>query len=313
MEQAPIGILLMAYGTPNSQDEIEEYYTHIRRGRKPAPEQLQELVDRYKAIGGLSPLLKITGEQAQGLEATLNQLGETSGVRYRVYQGMKHSRPFIADAVEEMKRDGITRGIGLVLAPHFSEMSVGTYIKTAQAAIGEQGDLQIHFIKDWHLHSLFIDAVAKRVGEALAQFTPEEQAKTKVIFSAHSLPQRILEWNDPYPEQLRETAQAVAEKMGLTEWLTAWQSAGRTEDPWLGPDILDTLRELYDNGWRNVVICPAGFVSDHLEVLFDIDVECRDLCAELGMKMVRTASLNASQDFVQALADVVRNAEGVGR
>ncbi len=306
MVQSTIGVLLMAYGTPAHLDEVEAYYTHIRRGKKPSPEQLQDLIGRYKAIGGLSPLQEITRRQAQRLEEQLNSRADADGQTYKVYLGMKHSPPFIEDTVKKMKDDGITKTVGLVLAPHYSKMSVGSYIRTAQDAIAkEQGpQMEITFVEHWHTHPLFIKAVSKRVAQALQKLNGSPDS-TMVLFSAHSLPERILDWQDPYPDQLGETAQLVADRLNISNWQLAWQSAGQTSEPWIGPDILEVIRSLHQKGIDHLVSCPVGFVSDHLEVLYDIDIECRALCDELGMTLVRTESFNDSSDFIDVLTDVV--------
>lgn len=297
-----IGLLLMAYGTPSSLDEVEAYYTHIRRGRKPTPEALEELVDRYKAIGGVSPLTDITQKTAEKLEAQLNQ--QEQGVRFKVYLGMKHTHPFIADTVKRMADDGIEQAIGLVLAPHYSSMSIGTYMKAAMDAAEQVGGPAFTFVHQWHLHPAFLEAVGKRVRAAMELFGDRQPC---VIFSAHSLPEKIVEIGDPYPQQLEETARAIAEQMGIRHWVIAWQSAGRTPDPWLGPDILQVIQTLHDRGETSMVSCPVGFVSDHLEVLYDIDIECQNLAKDLGIQLVRTANLNADKDFIQTLVNVVQD------
>jgi protoporphyrin/coproporphyrin ferrochelatase len=306
MERETIGILLMAYGTPASLDQVEEYYTHIRRGRKPAPEQLEDLINRYKAIGGVSPLNAITRSQAKSLEEQLNK--ETDGsVQFRVYLGMKHCTPFIHDAVEAIVNDGVQRVIGLVLAPHYSSMSIGTYIKAAEEAVARLGGPTFTYIRNWHMNPMFLDAVASRVRKAIDQFAQEQRNDVNVIFSAHSLPERILSIGDPYADQIKESGDAVAKRLSLPHWTYAWQSAGRTPDPWLGPDILEVLRAQREKGFTAIVSCPIGFVSDHLEVLYDIDIECQALCKELGIRLVRTESLNASPDFIAALVSVIRD------
>jgi ferrochelatase len=298
-----IGILLMSYGTPRNLDEVEAYYTHIRRGRKPSPEALDELVQRYKAIGGVSPLTEITEQTAIRLEEFLNQ--QASDTRFKVYSGMKHSYPFVGDMVKKMIDDGIEQAIGLVLAPHYSSMSVGTYIKLAEEAAQHQEGFHISYVKNWHMHPAFIDAVTKRVGAALESFN--EQEKTCVIFSAHSLPERILEIKDPYPEQLKDTGRAIAERLGIKDWVIAWQSAGRTPEPWLGPDIVEVIRNLSGQGYDAMLSCPVGFISDHLEILYDIDIECQNAARELGVHLVRSANLNADPDFIAALAGVLHD------
>ncbi|MCF6092471.1 ferrochelatase [Microaerobacter geothermalis] len=299
--EKPIGILLMAYGTPRSLDEVEAYYTHIRRGRKPTQEQLNELISRYEAIGGLSPLRKITEAQAQGLEELLNE----AGGGYRVYLGMKHSSPFIADTVKKMAEDGITRAVGLVLAPHYSVMSVGTYIQAALEAAQSYPSLHLTFIKNWHVQPKYLQAISTRIKGTLKRFPTDVQDQVRVIFSAHSLPRRILDMGDPYPAQLEETGNEVAKMVPLRHWLYAWQSAGRTPEPWLGPDILDVIREEHSKGNRYLISCPVGFVSDHLEVLYDIDIECQKQSNELGVHLERTPMLNADLDFLQGLKHII--------
>ncbi|ASS74788.1 ferrochelatase [Tumebacillus algifaecis] len=304
MSKKVIGILAMAYGTPSSVEEILPYYTHIRRGRPPEPQQLQELTERYEAIGGLSPLNEITAAQAQGLERTLHELNPAAD--YRVYTGMKHAHPFIEETVQQMVADGIEEAIGVVWAPHYSTMSIGTYIKSAEEAREKWGGPQaISYVESWHVQPLFIDSTAKRVAAALAQFPAEERASVPVVFTAHSLPERILQLGDPYPRQIEETGAAVTAQIGHNNWFTGWQSAGRTPEPWLGPDILDVIREQHAQGVTSIVICPVGFVSDHLEVQYDIDIEAKQLADELGMKLVRVASPNDEPLFLQAVATAV--------
>lgn len=303
MSNKTIGVLVMAYGTPSSLDQVEEYYAHIRRGRKPEPAQLEELVNRYRMIGGVSPLTEITRKQADGLQQLLNS--DDTGAEYRVYTGMKHTHPFIDDTVKQMVEDGIKEAVGIVLAPHYSAMSVGSYIAAAEKGAEQYGGPSFIFVREWHLHPNLLEALHDRLQDAFNEFPEVEREQVHLLFTAHSLPQRILEMKDPYPDQLRETAAVLAQQMGHSNWDFAWQSAGRTADPWLGPDVLDVLTELKDKGVQNVIICPVGFVSDHLEVLYDIDIECQALAKQLGIKLVRTRSLNADPDFLAALADVV--------
>lgn len=305
MGENVVGVLAMAYGTPASQDEIEAYYTDIRRGRKPSPEQLEDLIRRYQRIGGLSPLNEITRKQTEGLERCLNQQGDD--VTYRVYSGMKHAKPFIQDTVKQMADDGIEQAVGIVFAPHYSSMSIGTYIAAAQKGIEQYGEPDITFIHQWYLEPGFLRALTIRLVDAFLQFPADDRDDVYLLFTAHSLPERITEMNDPYPDQLLETAAILAEEIGHSKWGFAWQSAGRTAEKWLGPNVLEVLRQLQEQGARNVIICPVGFVADHLEVLYDVDVECKGLADQLGLRLVRTASLNADEDFLEALAEVVRN------
>jgi len=320
VQEVPIGVLVMAYGTPKSLDEVEPYYTHIRRGRAPTPELLRELIGRYQAIGGVSPLNEITRAQASGIEERLNASGKA---KYRVYLGMKHAQPFIADAVVQMAADGIQHAVTLVLAPHYSTMSVASYQTAATTAAADTNQPILHQINSWHTDPGLIDLLSDRVRAACRRLTdalPSDESvgvtetsytnarrSIHVVFTAHSLPERILAQNDPYPQQLRETGEAVANQLDLDDFSFGWQSAGRTDEKWLGPDILDVLRQLAAQGKRNVVICPAGFVSDHLEVLYDVDIECQALAKELGIRLERTASLNAEPRFLDTLAKIVRD------
>ena len=292
-------VLLMAYGTPNSLDEIEPYYTDIRGGRKPSPENLRVLVARYERIGGKTPLLEITNAQACALQAQL-------GNEYRVYVGMKHWRPYIAQAVAEIVRDGSKRVIALALAPHYSRFSIEGYVERVHEAIAELGaSLDVTYIKSWNDHPLFLRSIAERLQAAQVQFGAKDWNAIEVVFSAHSLPEKILQENDPYPEELRETCEGVAALVGLQRWRFAFQSAGRTGEKWLGPEILGTLDEIAAEGKRRVLIAPIGFVADHLEVLYDIDVECAERARKLGLEMHRIESPNASPTFIAALAALV--------
>ena len=292
------GVLVMAYGTPRDLGDVEAYYTHIRRGKAPPPELLEELTERYRAIGGKSPLLEITEAQCRGIEARVP--GATA------YLGQKHAAPFIEDAVAGLVKDGVERAVGLVLAPHFSSMSVGAYNARAEEAAADLGwEGKLHTVESWHLEEGYLDFLASEVRSALAKISFEARPDTTVVFTAHSLPERILETGDPYPDQLQETAAAVAQRVGWTRWQIGWQSAGRTADPWIGPDILDVIQSLQGAGGRGVVVCPCGFVADHLEVLYDIDVECRALADELGLELVRTRSPNTDANFLDTLATVV--------
>ena len=293
----PVGVLLMAYGTPATPDDVEAYYTHVRRGRPPTPEQLADLRRRYDAIGGTSPLLARTQEQAAGVQAAL-------GDGFRVELGMKHAPPFVEDGVATLAAGGVTAIVGLVLAPHYSALSVGEYAKRAESAAAEVG-VALTMVSSWHLAEGYVDLLAGYVGEEVARVQAEP---VEVVFTAHSLPTRILDMGDPYPDQLAETAAAVAARAGVDRWSVGWQSAGRTPEPWIGPDILAVLPALVGAGAAGVVVCPAGFVSDHLEVLYDLDVEARAAAEALGLAFTRTPSPNAHPAFCATLADVIRSA-----
>jgi protoporphyrin/coproporphyrin ferrochelatase len=306
------GVLLMAYGSPNSLEEVEPYYTDVRGGRPPTPQLLDALKARYARVGGHTPLLAISREQAAGLQARLNQ--ETPG-RYRVYLGMKHWHPFLEEPVRQMARDGIAEAVAMALAPHYSRMSIGGYIakvEAAQAWLAEEGNrqpTQFTFVRSWHDEPHFWQALANRVQATLAaRFAPTERTGVFVLFTAHSLPERILAEEDPYPRELLATSTGVAGLLGMARerWDFAFQSAGRTPEPWLGPDILTRIRGLAASGERAILICPVGFIADHLEILYDIDVECQDLAYELGVHVERIEMLNAGSELIEALAAVVR-------
>lgn len=295
------GVLLTAYGSPATLDDVGSYFTHIRGGRAPSAEQVEELRERYRRIGGTSPLRAVTAAQADGLRRALAR----RGMALPVYVGMKHASPFIADAVAAMARDGVREGVVLALAPHYSRMSIASYFSTAAEAASAHG-IRLRAIESWHDHPGFIAALAARVRDTLARFA--DPSAVEVIFTAHSLPERILSWNDPYPAQLRVTAELAARAASAGTWRFAYQSASHTGEKWLGPDLLEALREIARSGRRDLVVCPIGFVADHLEVLFDIEVEAKETASELGLRLERAPSLNDGPDFVDALADIVASA-----
>jgi len=303
-----IGVLVMSYGTPESMEGIKSYYTHIRRGNKPSEEQLKELTDRYEAIvGGVFPLRANTDRQVRSLQDTLNADPRAIDLEFVCYQGLKHAAPYIEDGVEQMVKDGIKEAVGIVLAPHYSTMSIGSYVKRAQAKADELG-LEISFVESYHMHPKLIEAFADRVSAKLNQFEEAgaDRDSVRVLFSAHSLPERILSIGDPYQDQLLETSKAVAEKAGLKQWQFTWQSAGRTAEPWLGPDILDTLQTLNkEEQVEDVLVAPVGFVSDHLEVLYDLDIEAKSIAKEMDMRLERIDSLNSDPLYMEALSDSV--------
>lgn len=290
-----LGLLVMHYGTPATLDDVLPYYTHIRRGRAPSPEALQDLVDRYVAIGGPSPLTEISQRQAEGIHGALSKRGIDAGL----YVGTKHAPPFVADAVARMAADGVQKAVGLVLAPHFSTFSIAAYKHYAEGAKPETMELAI--VERWGTLPAFIQALSDRVLAQMEGWNPEE---TLVIFSAHSLPEKIVAAGDPYPEELLETSRLVAEEASIPHWTFAYQSASNTGDPWLGPDILDVIAENASK-YRNVIACTVGFVSDHLEVLFDLGVEARDKCAELGLGFRRAATIGDDPAVMDALAERV--------
>jgi ferrochelatase len=290
------GVLLMAHGTPASTAEIAPFYTRIRRGRPPTPEQLAELEGRYAAIGGVSPLAIRTAAQVDGVRAALD--ARAPG-RYRVAFGAKHTDPLIEEAAAVLGAAGMDRVIGLVLTPHGSSMGSQEYLERAAAALGPTPFVPV---PPWYAEPALVTLLAARVQDVVRSVT----GRTTVIFTAHSLPERIRDTGDTYPEQLAESARLVATAAGLDDWLVAWQSAGQTPEPWLGPDVRDVVRQLAaDDIADTVVVCPIGFVADHLEVLYDLDVEVARIASEAGIAFARTASLNDDPAFIATLADLI--------
>lgn len=304
MADAPVGVLVMAYGSPNRPEEILPYYTNIRRGRPPTAEQLADLQRRYAAIGGLSQLNQITVAQARSLGAVLNEDG---GAAFRIYVANKHWEPWIPDVVRQMGEDGIRRAVALVLAPQGSRLSSDAYLEQVEAANSELPEpIQFVKIRSWHLEPGYIKAVAEQVEVALQRFPECSREKLPVIFTCHSLPQRILTWNDTYPLHLREMGEAVAAAAGLKRIYFAYQSAGRTPEPWLGPDVAEAVAALAAEGERSILVCAVGFLADHLEVLYDLDIDLQGKAARLGVHLERTAMLNDHPLLARALASVVR-------
>ena len=317
MSDAPTGVLVMAYGTASGPDDVERYYTDIRGGRPPSPEHLQELLGRYAAIGNRFPLLETTRAQAEGLVAELNAEGTE---RFRAYLGMKHSPPFIVDGVARMREDGVQRAVGIVMAPHWSGMSVETYIERVTQASSEDGiGPAFRFVRSFHDRPAFVDLLADRVERALRRLSPAARAGASVVFSAHSLPVRTPEDGSQrclrcdcadscrYRDGLLETGDLVAKRLGLEHWTIAWQSAGRTPDPWWGPPLGNVIEQLAVDGHPAVVVCSAGFVADHLEILYDLDIEARARAEQAGIVFERTEMPNADPAFCRVLAQVIRD------
>ena len=285
-------VVLMAYGSPERLADVPAYYADIRGGRPIAPEHLADLVERYRRLGieDSSPLNAITEQTRAALEAEL-------GVP--VFTGMKHWTPRIADAAEAAISSGAEQVAGLVLAPHYSALSIAGYREQLERALG--GRAELRFIESWHEEPGFVELLADRVSGADGH----------VVFTAHSLPARILDLGDPYKDQLLETSRLVADVSGVSDWSFSFQSESRTGEPWLGPDILDHLESLRGQGVERVLVCPVGFVSDHLEIRWDLDVEAQEKAAELGMQLERIEMPNADPTFVRTLAGIVRRALSV--
>ena len=292
-----IGVLVMAYGTPGSREEVEPYYTRIRHGRPPTQEQLDDLIRRYEAIGGISPLNELTQAQVAGIAQGLEELAPG---RFDVRFGSKYTSPSIEETAAAFVADGITEVVGLTLTPHAASMGSAEYMERAKTALGP--DIDFHPIMYWYDTPGFLEILADKVRVAIASLPTSLQANPLVLFTAHSLPVRILESGDTYPEQLADSAQRIADLAGLSRHEVAWQSAGRTPDPWLGPDILEVIAALPARDEHALVICPVGFVADHLEVLFDVDIDAQRVAAESGVTLARTTSLNADPAFTTVLA-----------
>src|SRR4051812_6729632 len=290
-----IAVLVMAYGGPGNIAEVEPYLMDVRGGRPTRPQLVEEIRARYARIGGRSPILELTQAQAAGV-------GRALGDRFKVFVGMRHWRPFIPDVVTEIAAGGFRRVVGVAMAPHYSNMSVGAYEKKLLQAA--DGRLDVALVRSWWQQPQFLDATAKRISEALRGFPNPSQVQ--VIFTAHSLPEKILASADPYPDELRASAEAVARRAQLGNWRMAYQSAGATPEPWLGPDAEAVITELAKSGHKSVLLVPIGFVCDHVEILYDIDVEYQALAKRLGIQLERTASLNDDPGLVAAVAEVVR-------
>ena len=303
------GVLLMAYGTPENLSDVEPYYRDILGGREPGPEAVATLVERYRAVGGGTPLLEVTRSVADLLEQRLNRDG--GDVTWRVYVGMKHWHPYIAEAVELIAADGVDELIALPLAPHYSRMSTDGYHEAVASSMeGVASPPLMRSIESWHANPLFVALVAQRIRDALAR-ADAASSDVQVLFTAHSLPARIVEEGDPYPEELAESAAAIARAAGLASWRLAYQSAAKTGTPWLGPDILEGIGQIAREGGKNVLVVPFGFVCDHLEILFDVDIMAKRAAEGLGVRLARIEMPNDAPDFVEALFDIVTAGTGV--
>ena len=292
-------VLLMAYGSPNSLDEVAEYLGEVRGGRPATEAEVTRLRERYRRVGGQTPLLKITVAQSDALQRHLDR----NNIPARVYVGMKHWHPFIEDTVRTIVHDGALGIVGLALAPHYSKLSIGGYEDAVRRGFEKSKAIPFSMVRDWHTQQHLINALSNRVRTGLEQM--ESPSGAAVLFTAHSLPKRFVSADDPYESQLRETSKLVADQSRAKDWDFAFQSAGEPSASWLGPMIKEKMRELSERGFRELLICPVGFVSDHLEILFDLDIEAREYGLSLGMRVNRTVSLNNDPEFIEAIAETV--------
>ncbi len=295
-----IGVLVMAYGGPNNIEEVEPYLMDVRGGRPTAPQIVHEVVERYRQIGGRSPILERTQAQAGALEAALNRDGHT----FKAFVGMRHWHPYIREALADMAAAGIQRAVGLAMAPHYSRMSIGAYFNKVDEA---GSPVEIARVERWHLLPGYLDALANHVRAALQKFPVEERDQAPILFTAHSLPQRILSWGDPYPDELLATVAAVMERLGPHPHEFVFQSAAISSEPWLGPDAGQAIARLAAEGKRNVLLAPIGFVCEHVEVLYDVDIVFKRHAEGLGMRLERIEMLNTAPLMIDGLADLVRS------
>ena len=289
----------MAHGAPESTDDIPEYLKTIRGGRDSTPETIQIIRDRYEQIGGKSPLREITAELAERLEKFLNQ----EEPQFKVYVGMRNWSPYIRDEVKRMKEDGIEKVIALCLAPQFSTWSTKLYFNAFEDALKECGgeNIDVHFVASWANHPLLIDAFSEKYREALAKLNGES---VYTIFTAHSIPSESIDLGDPYDQEFNKTVELLVDRVKPNNWYQAYQSQGMIPVPWLGPTVESVLDKISRVGSKTVLIVPVGFVCDHVEILFDIDIEFRNYAVDKKLKLHRTESLNFSPTYIEALASI---------
>jgi protoporphyrin/coproporphyrin ferrochelatase len=293
-------VILMAYGSPNSLEEVADYLAQVR-GRGSSPNEIEHLKNRYQRVGGRTPLLQITKAQSEALEKKL--VGE--GVPVRVSYGMKHWHPFVEDVVEKIDLDNPPALIGVALAPHYSKLSIGGYEESVRRGLARKSsNTRFIMVKSWHLQPSLIKALSSRVSNKLREMG--DSGETPLVFTAHSLPIRAVSEDDPYKVQLLQTSKLVAEEAGATKWHFAFQSASGPPGTWLGPSLKEKISELSRNGIKQILVCPVGFVSDHLEILYDLDVEAKEFADSQGILLDRTQSLNDDPGLIEALAATVR-------
>jgi len=298
------GVLLLAYGTPDGLDEVESYLKHILDGRQPKLEMVDDLKRRYSKIGGRSPLLEITKQQAVAVEEALKE----GGYDVKVLFGMKHSLPSIPEGISDLKQISPEAVVALPLVPFYSKISVSQYEEAVVDAMNQDGvTFPLTYVKEWYDSQLLLEAWSERITTAMENFPAGDKGKPIVLFTAHSLPKRILEWDDPYPKQLEDLCRRLSDHLGINDWKLSYQSASSTGEEWLEPDMSQALRLCQTEGHHNVLVVPIGFISDHLEILYDIDIACMQTATSMGLTLRRTESLNVSSLLINALAEIIRN------
>jgi ferrochelatase len=306
----PIAVLVMAYGGPGNLEEVEPYLLDVRHGRPLSDKVLEEVKSRYKQIGGGSPILERTQDQVRALERLLEQVRPG---KFKLFMGMRHWHPYISEAMEKIDVLGIERVIGIVMAPHFSRMSVGAYYERLEEATAIAQQIEVEKITSWNTDPGYLDTVEARVSEALQRFPDTQRSEVHIVFTAHSLPERILELDDPYPDELQTTYDLIKARFPEHETHFAYQSAAMTPEPWLGPDAGDLMLELIEQGVRNFLIAPIGFVSEHVEILYDIDIYFRKQVQAAGGRLERIEMPGADLRMMSSLAElIVSRAEAQG-
>jgi protoporphyrin/coproporphyrin ferrochelatase len=301
--QRPIAVLLMAMGGPDSLDNVEPYLNDVRGGRPTAPELVEEIRERYRRTGGKSPVLDITRRVAGQLEQRLNGPG---GERFRCYVGLRHWHPYIKEAYAELMDDFPERIIGLCMAPQYSALSIGAYVKKVEEArTALKDETPISYVTSWYRHPFLIQAIVDNVQVGLQKFAPEVRPRVPILFTAHSMPERVIEMKDPYPDEVQGTVAAVCDESGAVTTTFAYQSQGRSAEKWLGPSVESVLEDLHREGHRHVLVAPIGFICDHIETLYDLDIELKESAGRKGMQLERIPMLNASAPLIEILASVI--------
>ena len=301
--QGPVAVLLMAMGGPDSLDNVEPFLLDVRGGRPTPPELVEEIRERYRATGGKSPAVGITQEVARKLEQRLN---ESSGPRYRVYVGLRHWHPFIKETYAELLVEAPGQVIGFCMAPQQSSLSTGAYQKKVEEARSAlQSTCAVSYVGSWNRHPQLIAAIVENIHQGLLKFPADIRSQVPILFTAHSLPERIVAMKDPYPDEVKGTVDAITACLGSQPTRFAYQSQGRSSEPWLGPTVESALEALYREGHRQVLVAPIGFICDHVETLFDIDIELKQLAVNMGMQLERMPMLNAAPALIETLVSVI--------